>query len=95
MFLAQKLKAAPFFKNVSGAALTVFLTHIANGFVPGINEEIVNIGVLMNLVPGVLITNCIRDFVSTDYMAGAAKIFEAFLIAAAIALGVSVSVLWR
>lgn len=93
--LFDRLKAAPFFANAAGAALTVSLTQLANIIFGGINSEIVNISVLMNLVPGVLLTNCIRDFVATDYVAGVAKIFETFLIAAAIALGVSVSMLWR
>lgn len=60
-----------------------------------LNIPATTIGVLMNLVPGVLLTNCIRDFVATDYTAGTAKIMETLLIAAAIALGVGVSVLWR
>lgn len=92
---ADKINAVPFFKNFAGAAATVFMTYVLSFAFKGIDEEIVNIGVLMNLVPGVLLTNCIRDFVSTDYMAGTAKIFETLLIAAAIALGVSVSLIWR
>lgn len=95
MSLFDKLKSPPFFANAAGAAVTVVLTQIASLVFTGINTELVNIGVLMNLVPGVLLTNCIRDFVATDYVAGVAKIFEAFLIAAAIALGVAVSIMWR
>lgn len=95
MTLFEKLKAAPFFANVAGAAVTVTLTQAANVLLGGMNTESVNIGVLMNLVPGVLLTNCIRDFVATDYVSGTAKVVEAFLTAAAIALGVSVSLLWR
>lgn len=92
---ANYLQSPPFFVNVAGAAATVTLTHIATLLYAGLNTEIVNIGVLMNLVPGVLLTNCIRDFVATDYVAGMAKITEAVLIALAIALGVAVSVFWR
>ncbi|MBQ3181784.1 MAG: threonine/serine exporter family protein [Clostridia bacterium] len=95
MTIFDKLKAAAFFANVAGAAFTVSLTQAANIMLSGMNSELVNIGVLMNLVPGVLLTNCIRDFVATDYVSGTAKIVETLLIAAAIALGVSVSLLWR
>lgn len=91
----EKLKSAPFFVNVAGAAVTVTLTQLASVLLGGLNQEAVNIGVLMNLVPGVLLTNCIRDFVATDYVSGTAKIVETLLTAAAIALGVSVSLLWR
>lgn len=91
----EYFKSPPFFTNVAGAAATVTLTHLFSLVVSGANTEIINIGVLMNLVPGVLLTNCIRDFVSTDYTAGMAKIGEAFLIASAIALGVAVTLFWR
>ena len=42
----------------------------------------------MPLVPGVAITNAVRDTLLGDYISGAARILEAFLIAAAVALGV-------
>lgn len=95
MQLANRLQSPPFFANAAGAAFTVTAIHFAAYIFGTLNTEITNIGVLMNLVPGVLLTNCIRDFVATDYTAGAAKIMEAFMTAAAIALGVGVSLLWR
>ncbi len=95
MTFFEKLKSPIFFANAAGAAVVVSLTQIANVAFGGINSEMVNIGVLMNLVPGVLLTNCIRDFVAADYVAGVAKIVETLLIAAAISLGVAVSLLWR
>lgn len=95
MTFFEKLKSPIFFANAAGAAVVVSLTQIANVAFGGINSEMVNIGVLMNLVPGVLLTNCIRDFVASDYVAGVAKIVETLLIAAAISLGVAVSLLWR
>ena len=95
MTFFEKLKSPIFFANAVGAAAVVSLTQVANVAFGGINSEMVNIGVLMNLVPGVLLTNCIRDFVAADYVAGVAKIVETLLIAAAISLGVAVSLLWR
>lgn len=95
LLLANFLQSPPFFVNVVGAAVTVFLSHLSTFIFPGINTETVNIGVLMNLVPGVLLTNCIRDFIAMDYVAGLAKITEALLVAGAIAMGVGLSILWR
>lgn len=95
MQTAHHLQAPPFFANAAGAAASVSLIHLATYVFSNLNTEITTIGVLMNLVPGVLLTNCIRDFVATDYTAGSAKIMEAFMTAAAIALGVGVSLLWR
>ena len=47
----------------------------------------------MLLVPGAIITNAIRDTLHGDYAAGNAKILEAFVKAAMIALGVYVGLL--
>ena len=89
------LQATPFFINVGGAAATVIFIKLFTFLFTALNVSSTTIGVLMNLVPGVLLTNCIRDFVATDYSAGTSKIMETLLTAAAIALGVGVSILWR
>ncbi len=95
MFATDKFQANPFFANAAGAASTVILIKLASFIFPNLDIQTSTIAVLMLLVPGVLLTNCIRDFVATDYTAGLSKIVEAIFIAAAIALGVGVSILWR
>lgn len=47
-------------------------------------------GALMVLVPGLAITNCMRDFMANDFMAGVSKLAEAMTTALATALGVSI-----
>lgn len=93
--LLNYLQAPPFFTNVGGAAATVIFIKLFTFLFTTLDVSSTTIGVLMNLVPGVLLTNCIRDFVATDYSAGTPKIMETLLVAAAIALGVGVSILWR
>ncbi len=95
MLATDKFQANPFFANAAGATATVILTKLASFIFPNLNVQTSTIAVLMLLVPGVLLTNCIRDFVATDYTAGLSKIVESIFIAAAIALGVGVSILWR
>ena len=56
-----------------------------------ITLDTVVIGSIMPLVPGVAITNAVRDTLQGDYISGCARILEAFLKAAAIALGVGVA----
>ena len=58
-----------------------------NRVTSGWNLDIVIISSLMPLVPGVAITNAIRDTLRGDYISGGARILEAFLTAAAIGLG--------
>lgn len=95
MMLFTFFQSPPFILNVIGASTTVIAVKVFSLIYPAFDADYVTIGVLMNLVPGVLLTNCIRDFLATDYVAGTSKIIEAFFTATAIALGVAVSVLWR
>ncbi len=95
MYTADIVQSPPFFANAAGSAATVILIKLSTFIFPVLQTQTATIAVLMLLVPGVLLTNCIRDFVATDYTAGLSKIVEAIFIAAAIALGVGVSVLWR
>lgn len=70
-----------------------FLVSVsAAGFlrIPGVagHLNLIIIGAIMVMVPGAAITNAIRDTLHGDYSAGGAKILEAFVKAAMIALGV-------
>ncbi len=53
-----------------------------------LNTNIIIVSSIMPLVPGVAITNAIRDTLQGDYLSGCARVLEAFLKAASIALGV-------
>ena len=48
------------------------------------------IGAIMSLVPGVAITNAIRDSFSGDFISGLSRGAEALIIALAIAFGVGI-----
>lgn len=52
------------------------------------NHATVIIGVLMCLVPGIAITNSLRDVISGDFVSGVSRLAEALLIAISIAVGV-------
>ena len=45
-------------------------------------------GSIMALLPGLALTNGIRDTLAGDYMSGGARIVEAFVIAASLAIGI-------
>lgn len=55
-----------------------------------VNTQSIIAGSLMILVPGLALTNCMRDFMANDYMAGVAKFTEATMTAVATALGVAI-----
>lgn len=58
---------------------------------PVMHLDTVIIGAIMPLVPGVAITNAVRDTLQGDYVSGCARILEAFLRAASIAIGAGVA----
>ena len=58
-----------------------------------INLETVIAGSIMALVPGVALTNSIRDLFHGDYLSGGARFIEAFVIVSFIALGFGVGIL--
>jgi len=66
--------------------MILFLTHL--GFVK--NRDTTIIGTLMLLVPGVAITNAVRDWIFGDLLSGATRAIEAVLIAVALALGAGI-----
>ena len=45
------------------------------------------IGCLMNLVPGLVFVNGIRDFAAGDLIAGSSRLMEALMIATSLAMG--------
>ena len=52
-----------------------------------VSTDTVIIGTLMLLVPGLAITNAVRDSIAGDLISGLARGAEALLIAVAVALG--------
>ena len=72
----------------SGLASLLSLLLVRAGL--GRSVDAVTIGVLMLLVPGVALTNAMREFVAGDTYSGLSRTAEAILIATGIALGSAV-----
>lgn len=80
-----------------------FFLYIAASFVPAaialmfahfnvaLNYDKIVIGALMNLVPGIAITDFMRDIIAGDMIAGILRFTESFLVAAAIAIGAGIA----
>ncbi|WP_207717350.1 threonine/serine exporter family protein [Anaerosporobacter faecicola] len=66
---------------------TMFYAHMIHN---SAIVEITIVGSIMPLVPGVAITNAIRDTLQGDYLSGGSRAIEAFVIAACIAVGIGV-----
>lgn len=84
-----KLQIGNFVRHAVGGMLNTVIALILITFVyPGAGLSQIVIGSLMPLVPGVAMTNALRDTISGDYVSGISKLSEAILSAIAIALGV-------
>lgn len=83
--------ANPFFINVvaSAAVTAVAMGSLALGLCA--DSDKVTIGAIMLLVPGVALTNFMRDTIAADYVSGLTKLLEAILIGTGIALGTYIS----
>jgi uncharacterized membrane protein YjjP (DUF1212 family) len=84
-----------FFINVLGGAVAAALALVAVNLHLAFNVDKIIIGSIMLLVPGLAITNAIRDTIAGDLVAGVSRGLEAFLVAVAIAVGSGVTLkLW-
>lgn len=83
----NKIKPSVFFQSVICsmviASCAVIISRI--GLTDGFDKVI--IGSSMNLVPGITLTNCMRDFIAGDFLAGLYTMIEAILVAVGMAVG--------
>lgn len=88
------LKLNFFVNNILGGLLSalssIFLVFLVGLVSTSADFNIVIIGPLMTLVPGVALTNGIRDLISGELIAGTTKMMEALFIAIALAFGVGI-----
>lgn len=77
-----------FFYTIAASAFVTFLTVLAHTISVPIRIDMVIIGCIMPLVPGLTLTNSIRDFFNVDYLSGVIHMVDALLTALSIAVGV-------
>ena len=86
----DKYKMIFFVNNFIGAVLASTLSILATKLGIGEDMDIIIIASIMSLVPGVAITNAIRDTISGDFISGLSRGMEAIFSALAIAFGVGI-----
>lgn len=91
--LARGLKLNSFLQNASGGLTAVLGANLMRlgGLIPDISTVV--IGTIMLLVPGITITNAIRDTFQGDYLSGVTRGVDAFVTAAGIAFGTALGFL--
>ncbi len=86
----SKFELTFFLENFIGAFLASIFSYITIIVGFGENLDMIIIGSIMYLVPGVSMTNAVRDTMSGDFLSGQSKGMEAIFAALAIAFGVGV-----
>lgn len=92
--LGKIMKVNSIIINVlSGMGISMLAVVIQKYLLHDIATDVVIVGSIMPIVPGVAITNAIRDTLQGDYLSGSARILEALLTAIAIAVGAGLGML--
>lgn len=86
-----RLNANTFIKTAITTFVGVFLASFLVQIGVGQNINIITIGALMALVPGVMFTSFVRALLAGDMVAGVFKLTEALMTGAAIAVGAVVA----
>ncbi|MCI7145335.1 MAG: threonine/serine exporter family protein [Clostridiales bacterium] len=83
----EKFEINFFIRGFCCCALAAFLALLAQSSIDGAGYGTILTGCIMLFVPGVALTNSIRDFLSGDMVSGLARLVEAVLTGVALATG--------
>lgn len=87
----RKNKVHTFLENIVCCAVMAMVIGIVVKSLPGrYDKDLLIISSIMPFVPGAAITNAVFDILHGDYLSGVARAAEAFVIAAAVALGIGI-----
>ena len=81
-----------FFLNmISTLSMALTAVGFQRFLLPNINLDLVIIGGIMPIVPGVIFTTAMRDTLNGDYTAGVSRGLETGVVAFAVAVGVALA----
>ena len=86
------LRANAFFTNILAAATLTVFPLIAAALGMPVAFDTVIIGSIMLLVPGIAITNVMRDVLSGDFLTAVTRLAEVLIVAMAIAVGAAIPI---
>lgn len=84
----QKKNTSKFITNMIGSAFLTAASLLTSYIPVSVRQDLVVIGGIMPLVPGIAFTTSIRDLFNGDFLSGAIHLLDALLTAMSIAVGV-------
>lgn len=86
--VVSRLKSSGFVFEFLGGMITAIIGGVMHYLNPYVGRDIIIISGIMPLVPGVAITNAIRDVIAGDLVSGASRGLDALLTAVSVSMGV-------
>jgi uncharacterized membrane protein YjjP (DUF1212 family) len=90
--VARRVNIISYVKDFMGSLVAGALAILSVSLGIGSSIDMILIGSIMPMVPGLAITNATRDSISGDFLAGLSRASEAILSALSIAFGVGVAI---
>lgn len=92
--VVSMLQGVRFTFEFLGAIAAAALATLAVSIWPNLSKDAMIVGGIVPLVPGVAITNAIRDVIGGDFLSGTVRGLEALLTSVAVAMGVTLVLAW-
>ncbi len=83
----RRVRTAGFIITLTGGSAIALLASALHRVGLGTDMNAMITGAIMPLVPGLAITNALRDIIAGDYLSGGARLFDALVTASALASG--------
>jgi len=87
----NSLSKGQYTKIMTSSLIMAFIAYTFQNLVPGVDGDVIIIGAIMTLVPGIAVTNALRDFFAGDTITGLISFAESILVAISIAIGVAIA----
>ena len=87
-----RVRANVFFTNLLAGMLMALPPLLLHRWVGGVNADMCIIGTIMLLVPGIAITNVMRDVLAGDFLTAVTRMAEVLIVAMGIAVGVAMAI---
>lgn len=83
----SKYKISRFITNIFACLMVTIFSLLSIKIFPVLSQDMIIIGAIMPLVPGIAFTTSIRDFYNSDYLSGTIHLIDALITAICIAIG--------
>lgn len=90
--LNTKWKTPYFFNPLLGGVITGILAMLSHILIPQAQVDMIIVGSIMPLLPGLTLTKSIRDILEGNFISGTSRLVEALLVACGIAAGVALGI---